>query len=371
VPSGTVCMSPRGAPQRMRSYCWDPHTCCDSEVMGGSHDRGLLMTASAMLTAEGPRTLHHEPCIIRREGARHMRARGRGAVALFLLAPMVVTAFGFGGVLARRAPVIVRIRDTCSSIVKQALSRRRESGEPTPVWKMKISGRQEYYLAQEQAWERDLDAACPSVEAAAAGCAVNCAHCSKGLEGAAVTCGGCLAASATYCSEACHQEAWEMHKFSCSATVQVKRSQTGDGLGVFARKCFSVGDELIRERPLVVLADQEFEARGESYLNERVAKLPPVRRSVVLQLADVYADPPSAVGVIQTNTLPVDDQNFGGLFALGCRINHSCRPNGELFSDCPRCRCTPPHPFPPSSPPSLSCRHCHMSPAMEGLSNRR
>lgn len=179
----------------------------------------------------------------------------------------------------------------------------------------------------EQAWERDLDAACPSVEAAAAGCAVNCAHCSKGLEGAAVTCGGCLAASATYCSEACHQEAWEMHKFSCSATVQVKRSQTGDGLGVFARKCFSVGDELIRERPLVVLADQEFEARGESYLNERVAKLPPVRRSVVLQLADVYADPPSAVGVIQTNTLPVDDQNFGGLFALGCRINHSCRPN--------------------------------------------
>ena len=65
----------------------------------------------------------------------------------------------------------------------------------------------------------------------------------------------------------------------------------GDGMGLFARTAFAVGSELVRERPLVVLADSMFEAQGEAYLTERVALLPAPRQTACLRCALVFFFP--------------------------------------------------------------------------------
>ena len=189
-------------------------------------------------------------------------------IAVLAVLPPALAAFGLGAGFPRRVPVIARLRASCSSLVhhlrrnRAARGRHTSPSAPTPVWKMQLSGRQEYYLEQEQAWEREVERECPSVVAAvkAAGGdagARSCAKCSAALTSAAVTCGRCLAASASFCSEKCHREAWSGHKFWCSEQVEVRRSAMGDGLGVFARRAFGVGEELVRERPLVVLADEQ------------------------------------------------------------------------------------------------------------------
>lgn len=242
------------------------------------------------------------------------------AALLLLLLPAMLAAFK----LPCSVSIFARLRDTCAALAGRPAAARKGS---LPVWKMQLSGRQQYYLEQEQVWERELDAACPAAVVGVGAGARACAHCAAELTSGAVACGQCAQAHVAFCDEACLRAAWGSHKFACSAHVEVRRSQTSDGLGVFARRAFAAGEELVRERPLVVLADQEFEAKGETYLTGRVAGLPPLRRDAVLQLADVYNEPATAVGVVQTNTLPVDAQSFGGLFALGCRINHSCRPN--------------------------------------------
>jgi hypothetical protein len=50
----------------------------------------------------------------------------------------------------------------------------------------------------------------------------------------------------------------------------------------------------------------QFETRGEEYLNERIQQLPPARNQAAMTLADVYSQPATPVGVIRTNTLPID-----------------------------------------------------------------
>jgi hypothetical protein len=65
-----------------------------------------------------------------------------------------------------------------------------------------------------------------------------------------------------------------MHEKCTCAYIQVhvKKSAMGDGMGVFARTSFEVGEELVRERPLVVLADSQFEAFGAYIKCERKRK---------------------------------------------------------------------------------------------------
>lgn len=126
------------------------------------------------------------------------------------------------------------------------------------VWKMVLSGRQQFYLEQEQKWERE--AQCPmAITGSKELQDINqkCAHCSCALPTSPLQCGKCSSQSLSYCTSKCHEEAWRTHKFSCSDKVLVKRSAMGDGMGVLALRAFPVGEELIREAPLVVLADSQ------------------------------------------------------------------------------------------------------------------
>jgi hypothetical protein len=145
-----------------------------------------------------------------------------------------------------------------SKKIQEACDASRENS--LPVWKMQLSGRQQYYLEQEQRWEREIDAQCPVAVLTSSGLqdtGQKCAQCSGALPTSPLQCGKCSSRSVLYCTLKCHDDAWRTHKFLCSDKVQVKRSAMGDGMGVFALGPFAVGDELIREAPLVVLADSQ------------------------------------------------------------------------------------------------------------------
>lgn len=150
---------------------------------------------------------------------------------------------------------------------------------------------------------------------------------------------------ADYCSQSCQVEASKQHKYTCSTNVEIRRSEVGDGMGLFALKDFSVGDEIIREKPRVVMDNLvmasyigESRAAAMARTSSKAARetthlveaMPFAGRNVVMDLHDAYTDPPSPWGISQTNAIPLGYTANGsaqrsGLFALSCRINHACR----------------------------------------------
>jgi len=141
-----------------------------------------------------------------------------------------------------------------------------------------------------------------------------------------------------YCSRECQLAAWQEHKFTCSANVEV-RPVEGSGMGVFARRAFIPGDCLVREKPLFVnssagwsmaRSQEHAEALSDAQVTAQVPLLPDARRAAVMQLADVFsADSAEATpaGIARTNSIPVGDD--GALFALSARFNHSCLPSAR------------------------------------------
>ena len=66
---------------------------------------------------------------------------------------------------------------------------------------------------------------------------MRCAHCRRGV----------------YCSHICRRQHWTTHQYLCSELVEVRAA---DGMmGLFARRAFAVGEELVRERPLAWVRD--------------------------------------------------------------------------------------------------------------------
>jgi len=119
--------------------------------------------------------------------------------------------------------------------------------------------------------------------------------------------------------------------------VNIQSSLVGGGLGVFARLHFAVGDEIIRESPLVVLQDHLIESAGSSYLEMVISNLPSTRSFAVRNLSDAHGkDHESTImgatlmGIVATNCIPITEESTA-LFATICRINHSCKPNARFL----------------------------------------
>jgi hypothetical protein len=144
----------------------------------------------------------------------------------------------------------------------------------------------------------------------------------------------------------CQTDDWKVHRYTCSANVDARLSE-GRGKCLFALKAFAVGDELIREKPLIVCSSGQCafnmnSARGfvaDAEVTRLVEALPDAERTVIMALHDAHTDPDdhpatagrsiffkSLSGIAQTNCIPLGSgaAEKAGLFALTCRINHSC-----------------------------------------------
>lgn len=122
------------------------------------------------------------------------------------LSSMVKIPVGIPRGLAKTRPIAL--------LQTRALYGSRHAGD----MQMQLSGRQQYYLEKEAAWEREIEPARPAA-VALAGAHDQCAHCSSPLGAVPVQCSICTEA---YCRTSCHQDAWQLHKFSCSDKVRVQ-----------------------------------------------------------------------------------------------------------------------------------------------------
>ena len=70
-----------------------------------------------------------------------------------------------------------------------------------------------------------------------------------------------------------------------------------------------------------------------------VAGLNPPVRNIIMKLSDWRTpDEPTAWGISPTNGIPLGDTSQdeiqdGGIFALTCRLNHSCKPMPITFGE--------------------------------------
>ena len=114
-------------------------------------------------------------------------------------------------------------------------------------------------------------------------------------------------------------------------------------MGLVALLDFAVGEELISERPLVVLAGTEFEPQYCDSMRGAIARgaetaavfaqLPEAQRAAVMALEDTWSpNAPTPLGIARTNAVPLgralsSAPSRSALFALTCRMNHACKAN--------------------------------------------
>ena len=134
-----------------------------------------------------------------------------------------------------------------------------------------------------------------------------------------------------FCSKDCQKSKWKEHKLTCSSTVELRPSSTG-GLGVFARVDCEVGDELIRERPLIRIP-----WTGGGNLMALLGTKDEHVHSAVMNFTDIHNVPSTVDGIVRTNSVPLgcSSEEYGGgnvdaaIFPLTCRLNHSCVANAR------------------------------------------
>ena len=160
------------------------------------------------------------------------------------------------------------------------------------------------------------------------------------------SCGRCKLAR--YCNKDCQRAAWRKHKHTCSIKLRIGKSVSGDGFGCFAREAFTIGEELHREKPLlqwkaVRATRRDATALVQRRMHDAFESLPAASQAVAMGLSDTSltraaGDASSLWGVCQTNGIPIgcedDDESRtprSALFAVTCRINHSCTPNARYL----------------------------------------
>jgi hypothetical protein len=132
----------------------------------------------------------------------------------------------------------------------------------------------------------------------------------------------------------------------CSTTVDMHH--TGErGHGLYAKRAFAVGEELLRELPLLTWSAVRSQP-GDKHsaqemlhraVRERFDALSGAKKETVMSLTDAFRfdGEPSLRGIINSNGLPIghaDDEARTpqqALFALTCRLNHSCKSNARYI----------------------------------------
>ena len=172
-----------------------------------------------------------------------------------------------------------------------------------------------------------LPSTCTALEGRAATAALSGATCSKPLTMNSPS-------RALHCSSECRSA----QDFTCSPNVAVKQAP-GSSYGLFARKSFAVGDCLESEAPLFLVENSCYQSATtqaeavqmvEDQACENILHLSEARRLAVMGLSDSHApegEASTALGIWRTNAMP--GSGHSGLFALCCRMNHSCQPNAR------------------------------------------
>lgn len=140
-------------------------------------------------------------------------------------------------------------------------------------------------------------------------------------------CGRCKAAR--YCTTCCQLKAWPAHKLTCHEKVIIGPSCIADGMGVFAKTDFQVGDVIIREEPLMRYSYRGCRSTRRRQVSKRTSELSATHQEAINSLMDAHHDPPTLEGRLRTNGLPMDGMT--GICPIICRINHECVPNAEFY----------------------------------------
>jgi hypothetical protein len=163
--------------------------------------------------------------------------------------------------------------------------------------------------------------------------------------------------------------AWPSHKLTCYSSLAI-RTTSESGQGVYSLQEFKTGAVIISEKPLLASGEIEFRDLAKILL-----ALPEAKRRAIFSLADVhsgcvYSSPEelhdeavrcfaemglresgggassakdgereldevarmskvhqSTIGILRTNSIPLGETGYHGLYAVICRANHSCCPN--------------------------------------------
>ena len=113
----------------------------------------------------------------------------------------------------------------------------------------------------------------------------------------------------------------------CGTDTYMASSIQGKGIGLVATRDIRIGEEVIRETPLLVLRN----GFSTEIATAAALSLSDSDQTLYNELSDCYSmggSPKTAMGIFMTNALPLGSQgNMGGVFPRIARINHSCRPN--------------------------------------------
>lgn len=113
-------------------------------------------------------------------------------------------------------------------------------------------------------------------------------------------------------------------------TLSVKVLPVQDmGSGVFAIKPISAGSAIIREKPFITFQDPLTSIEVWNALQSVSTDA----RDLFWGFSGTGAHQTTDVDIAETNLIPLEGESACGMFAMICRINHSCGPNARWLWD--------------------------------------
>lgn len=111
---------------------------------------------------------------------------------------------------------------------------------------------------------------------------------------------------------------WPAHKWTCSKKIDVQLTHDGRGAALFARAAFDIGDELVRDAPLIKMPNEmrgghdagSAEAVKKQACLEAFAHLPETRQHAVMALSDAHGNG-TVWGIMKTNAIPLGKSGPG------------------------------------------------------------
>jgi SET domain-containing protein len=108
------------------------------------------------------------------------------------------------------------------------------------------------------------------------------------------------------------------------------------GKGIVATKNITKGSRILEEKPVITTPEQP---QSDEWLKTNIAQqvscLNDHQRQSFFSMHNLYAyqsTAEQALGIIRTNSLPIEANGIGGgIFLEACRINHACDDNAQKY----------------------------------------
>ena len=108
----------------------------------------------------------------------------------------------------------------------------------------------------------------------------------------------------------------------------------GKGKGLVAIENIPKGTRILSEQPVITVPERQKDDEWlKSHISQQVDRLSEQQRQSFFSMHNLYPYQNVAeqsLGIIRTNSLPIEDNGFGGgIFLEACRINHACDNNAQ------------------------------------------